>query len=518
MSDIVILWRVADDLSASWIPLSSANAQNTGFLETRRYLVSKPFETAQFYIDDEALSDDLANRACWIWEPGFFAGEVTAELTNADGKAIATYLLDVAPDPSKLGREVFFSMLRDLWLDDPNWVMGAEPAMTDIADRGIAEDPWLAFARLRRYGPEAVLALNAIAESPRRKLRVDRELAPMQTVRRVDRRTACALACMPGAVSILTGGVAEGSAKADVRLDVPKTQETLDCSANRTMLALQLALLRRTRAVSDELSRVVAHELPSETRTPLSARWPRRQAFLDVLGKKLSRSVRSLPWRDVTRAEVSAAGLTAVAADPAYSRAWSRGWRALRLGIEEGERSERLWISPSWEIYERWCFVKIGRMLMDGLPDCTWRKTRSSLTGQQGDHSVQLELQPTFRSSPGGPEKRWSVSKERIPDILLTVKRPGYLRFLLLDAKYRSSRANILDAMTSAHVYRDSLRIGQQRPDAALLLVPAANGADNLQDPDFQRIHQVGVAVFAPTSDFSFPSLIKDLLAEWTQE
>ena len=518
MSGVLVRWKDADDSPGSWLPLHPVEAQNTGFFEARRYVLSKPSENARLYIDDEPLSDDPANRDCWLWEPGFFAGEVTAELTDANGDTIATYLLDVAPDPSKLGREVFSAMLRDLWEDDPNWVIGAEPAMTDIADSGVSEDPWLAFARLRRYGHETVSALNAIAASPRRALRVNRESAPIEAVRRVDRRTACALARMPGAVSIILGVGAEGGGDDGARLDVPKTRETLDCAANRTMLALQIALLRRTHRVCEELSRRVAHEPPSDTRTPLGARWPRRQAFLDGLSAKLGRSIRSLPWRDVARAEVSAAGLTAVAADPAYSRAWGRGWRALRLGMEQGELSERLWISPSWEIYERWCFVKIGRMLIDALPEWRWRKTRNTRTGRRGDRCVWLELQPTFRAGPLGPDKRWSISKERIPDVLLSAEGPGCLRFLLLDAKYRSSRQNVLDAMTSAHVYRDSLRIGQQRPDGALLLVPAAYGAEHLRDPEFQRIHRVGATVFAPAADVCLPSLVAEFLAEWNHE
>lgn len=72
------------------------------------------------------------------------------------------------------------------------------------------------------------------------------------------------------------------------------------------------------------------------------------------------------------------------AADPAYSRAWGRGWRALRLGMEHGESSERLWISPSWEIYERWCFVKIGQMLVDALPGVELAQDSKYLDGTAG--------------------------------------------------------------------------------------------------------------------------------------
>jgi hypothetical protein len=107
------------------------------------------------------------------------------------------------------------------------------------------------------------------------------------------------------------------------------------------------------------------------------------------------------------------------------------------------------------------------------------------------------------------------ASKQREPDLLLAAQWHGSLRFLLLDAKYRSSRDNVLDAMTSAHVYRDSLRIGEGRPEAALLLLPAAHGAEWLQNPDFQRIHQVGADVLSPIARARLPVLVTEW---WARE
>jgi hypothetical protein len=82
---------------------------------------------------------------------------------------------------------------------------------------------------------------------------------------------------------VLPGSGAARGGGGESRLDVPKLEETLDCAANRSMLALQLALLRRTRAVTVRLSQLVANEAASETRSPLLARWPKRRAFLDEL-------------------------------------------------------------------------------------------------------------------------------------------------------------------------------------------------------------------------------------------
>jgi hypothetical protein len=514
-TELQVRWRDADDPCGLWSALLPLDGENGGFFERGRYLLAKPSAGTAFYIDDERIPDHADNCDCWDWAPGFFAGEVTAELTAPDGATLATYLLDVAPDPSKLGRDVFRMMIHDLWDEDPNLVAGAEPAMTDIGEQGVADDPWLAFTRLRRHGFETLSALRTIRACPRRSLRVRREFTPLPAVRRTDRRTASALLRSPGAISAVMGIGAGDLGDRGARLDVPESEETLDSAANRTMLALQLALLRRTYTVTEELIKKVSNEPLADTRTPLRVRWPRRQEFLDDLAMHLKRSIRSLPWRDVTRPEISAAGLTAIAADPAYSRAWSRGWRALRLGMEEGDPSERLWITPSWEIYERWCFVKIGKLLRDALPDWRWcKKSRTLWTWERGIDRVELELQPTFRAGAAVTNRRWSVSKERIPDLLLMAQRPGCVRFLLLDAKYRSSRESVLDAMTSAHIYHDSLRIGEQRPDSSLLLLPAAHGAEHLQDPAFQRAHRVGAAILRPGATVCLPSLVTDFLKQ----
>ena len=95
-----------------------------------------------------------------------------------------------------------------------------------------------------------------------------------------------------------------------------------------------------------------------------------------------------------------------------------------------------------------------------------------------------------------------------MPDLVLRVDPPGGTRFVVLDVKYRASRANVLDAMASAHIYQDSLRIGSCRPDAALLLVPAGGGARWLEDIAFHSEHRVGVHVFAPGSNTALPAII----------
>jgi len=520
--DDLLHWRLyesgsAETASQAWNPLLLAPAHNEGFLERRSYLFLKPQFGATLYVDDEPLKDSEAGADCWIWEPGFFAGEVTAELTALDGTTIALYLLDVSPDPDKLGRGVFGDMVRELWEEEPESVIGEEPAVTAIGASGRIENLWLAFARLRRYGNDALTAIETIRTCPRRTLRFRRANVPVRSVRRVDRQTVRSMRHAPNLSMDSSGPIGELASSGGGLLDVPQIEENLDSPPNRAILALQLALLRRTRTVVERLGKQVEKERHSDTRTSLSQRWPKRRAFLEQLTIRLERTRRQFPWPDVTRAEVSSAGLTAISADPIYARAWSTGWRALRMGIEDIDTSERLWVCPSWEIYERWCFVKIARMLRLRLPKFEWKRRENERIGTDGDCKLRFVLQPTFRAGPSGPGIRWSVSKERIPDLMLEIESAGQRRFLLLDAKYRSSRQSVLDAMGSAHIYQDSLRIGPQRPDGALLLVPAGGGAEWLEMPSYHLTHQVGVHVLTPGDEPNLPEFVLAFLDQWTK-
>jgi hypothetical protein len=82
----------------------------------------------------------------------------------------------------------------------------------------------------------------------------------------------------------------------------------------------------------------------------------------------------------------------------------------------------------------------------------------------------------------------------------------------VLDVKYRVSRQNVLDAMASAHIYQDSLRVGARRPEASLLIVPRTEGAAWLADPGFISAHRVGIHPLHLESSSTLPHIINELL------
>ena len=108
-------WRTESG-GVEWLTALTAPVQNGGFTECGRYLFQIPGPVSSMFIDDEPLR---VVDGCWVWEPGFYAGEVTAVLQESPEARPSLFLFDVAPNPEKAGREEFRLMLDDLRCEAP---------------------------------------------------------------------------------------------------------------------------------------------------------------------------------------------------------------------------------------------------------------------------------------------------------------------------------------------------------------------------------------------------------------
>jgi hypothetical protein len=490
--------------------LKPAPSVNSGFSEGQEavFLIDADPQ-ARLFVDDVPLTMTMVDgRAGWRWQPGFYAGEVKAELIDRYGSTTATWRLDVSPAAHKLGSELFTEILDDLRQFDPSFLIGQESAQHNLGALGATEDPFVALARLRQYDRELVRSLRALIQQPRHALRARRDLVRPQSMRRADRQTLRSAIQRPATLATLIQREltsAHGIASTIV-VDVPSVERHLDSPANRCALAMIQALVRRYADVHDRLAIQVEREVPAETSTALRDRWPRWKSFLEERRQAFQEVTSRHPFNRVRRAEVTAAGLNAIAADPVYARFHRLVTESLRSGVEGNDESGLIPISPTWEIYERWCFVEIGRRLRAKFPDWHWARTDlTTLVGQSpGAALIHLHLQPSFTSTNGKPRSGfWSISRQRYPDIVLTFEHGDLRSFVVFDAKYRVSRVAVLDAMSSAHIYQDSLRMGRQRPLWSVLLVPREGGASWLESRDSIVKNKVGVLPLWPAMETS---------------
>ena len=164
-------------------------------------------------------------------------------------------------------------------------------------------------------------------------------------------------------------------------------------------------------------------------------------------------------------------------------------------------------MSPTWEIYERWCFVQVGKIIQENVSGYDWsvsRKHKSKATAaftgsKEGNRTIELLLQPRFPAGDQRPSAGFqSISGTREPDVVLTRTDGEAPKWYVLDAKYRTGRSNVLEAMASAHVYRDALRWNERKPESAVLLVPRGGDTPWLEQPDFVAQHRVGVCALVP--------------------
>lgn len=482
------------------LTLYPGEAKNRGCREGFAIEVFAPAgEGWEFHVDDQPIP--LSNDGIWRWSPGFFAGLVNAKLTKLN-EHIASYILEVSPDPNKLAMPLYQKMLDELLDIDPALIVGTEPATERLGTLGSQRDAWLEFRRLRMHAPALIVALRQLAQRPIRTVRSSRRIAPLRAARRIDVRTVRTAAAM-GTLGPLVQDVGSewlNAVQEEPNYDLPWFEEHLDGPANRCITAMLLAVRRRAVQLLETLSRQISEEQYSETRTELAVRWPARRDFLEGMVRQLMVLLRTEPFCAVTNPEISAAGLNAIAAHPVYAQAYRCGWHAIRPGLQTSKALEAVWLCPSWELYERWCFGRIVQILMtftDQTSSVQWDASDGIWKGRTASGvKVRAYSQLTFTSIQTA--EFHSISRQRIPDIVITAERDGQQRYIILDAKYSQARSSILNAMAAAHIYNDSLRWNNRRPFKALLLAPAGGGAPWLEEEAFIEREGVGVLAISP--------------------
>ncbi|WP_161564006.1 DUF2357 domain-containing protein [Cupriavidus lacunae] len=464
----------------------------TGFCEGISYLINvHGVDSCRLLLDDVELPK--TSDGCFAWAPNFFAGRVTAVVLAASGQEYA-FQFDVSPTPQKLGAEQFDAMLSEIRDFDTTLLVGASAAAIGFGRQGRPGnfEALVQLARLREHGSSFLAAVHEIARVPQRFLRSASQAVPLSRIRRLvpsalrDHRLA----------SLATGLSNDDASLESLTVLSQAPALTVDTPANRTMLAL----IKRFQAVVRSLAEKTATLSLGGSVEDQAQRKDRRLEVLRQFAESVEKLLALPPFAEISRAETTAAGLTQISAHPSYSRAYRKGTDALRTAVEGEDTQDLLQVSPSWGVYEAWCFVRLVSILRD-VTGCTLQLCESSvaaadlaMSGILSDgRRLDLLFQAVFPSeSPSGGRCACSLSRERRPDVVLAVTQGADRRFIVFDSKYRSGRENTLDAMASAHIYHDALRLGAHSPELVLLLLPGQSAVPSLEAADFWRTNEVG--------------------------
>ena len=489
--------------------VASSGIPTSGFQERRRYRLELEHGTPCVLVIDDVVVDCMLDggRQRWEWQPQFFAGTVLAELLDLQGTRLASYRLDVTPAPDKLGQVLFDQIINDLLAADPQLLFGAEAAQSAIGAEGEYTNPYLEYGRIKTFLPLLLQSIRQLCVRPLTRLHSHRELVLPHRVRRFDQHSVRSMARKPQMLAALRGVDAAPTTPASLVFNVPISREEFDTPAHRTLLAMLRAIIMRVRKVRADLEHDSAGEKATVFRTPTAPRLNYRVKLLGELEQALHRQCRSAPFTSVRRAEVSAAGLNVIAGNPLYAITYRHGWQILRSGTGGPQSGEMLAISPTWEIYERWCFLRVTDSLRTLFPALSWQRLRSRdhadrlrYIGTADGITVTAYLQKTFPAMDKKAETaaHYSISRKRRPDIVVTCTRADRERFIVFDPKYCVARSSVLAAMEAAHIYSDCLRWNGRAPDLTLLLIPSTSEAAWLEEPAFHAEHSVGALPLSP--------------------
>lgn len=489
--------------------LQIAEHLNIGYSERSRVRFTVDSSSHwDLHIDDEPLQREGGQtRNSWIWEPNFFAGTVRGELIPMIGGASVRYLLDVTPDPRKLGQQEFGKIVSDLLDRRPEAILGHEPGTARIGRSEKVGHPSLCYAALYQYANPLLAALEQVRRRPRTCLQSTRRTVSPGSVRRVDQNTIRVMA-RNGALAALEAAEAPNANTLNFVLDVPYSRISLDAPATQCIVAMILAVIARCNRLVIELAALADKEELSHFSTSLRGRLSVRRSRINALSCQLKELLQRDPFNAVRRPQVSAAGLTAIAADPVYAQSCRLLWRILRPGVGGTDANQWAYMSPTWDIYEQWCLLRIRDALHGIFPDLNWSKLggvgfSEGWIGASERGRVELRSQFTATAWDGESDRVFgSISKELRPDFHLSIDIDGNKRWLTFDAKYSQSRAAVLHAMQAAHVYHDALRLSGTTSRGCYLLVPAVDPSlAHLEKSNFQRQFGVGVLVCSPDED-----------------
>ncbi|EGB14646.1 protein of unknown function DUF524 [Pseudodesulfovibrio mercurii] len=468
---------------------------------------------ARLWLDHLPLPAVAAGR--FALTTGFWVGDSLLRVESEGERA--EYPVRVRPSGYKLLQGEWQAMLADVetWLSGAS--VGMEGGQGGSADVHGGASPQFLTVALLPLVRALVESLTAICTSPRTKDAGYWADVELRRMRKAGREAVSWVSRHPE-----VGAWLDPWKRLELLGDEPlvplrRVQETIDHPANRYVLWLAGRAARRLESVSTAL-REMAERYPGNDSAPWCLA---RSSAMEAAAASVRRAIRRSPLRHLTPRPPSEAALLVVLDDPVYARFHNLGrlFCSPRFNLDGNAAQLGAPVRPSFELYEIWCFLSVVEGLRNALPGWSWitrgygrildlgsSGAGAAACGVAPDGTrVEVEFNAVF---PGffarSNAKRWSLSSERRPDIVLSVRRPsGDGWWACLDAKYRVGRANLGNAFASVHIYRDALvweDLGGS-PVWSFLLSPKA-GDDTREwfSPAFRETFARGVWELRPSA------------------
>ncbi len=418
--------------------------------------------------------------------------------------------LDIGPHEKKLGPDGWEALIQELsaisntlpWGISPGAASGAmEPDALATVHPAIIEHELPIFRRLLR---------QLLADPPTQTLRV-RAIRPLDLSRGADLRTIRWLSRRPLELAGIRGLALEGQPPNSRALaDQPDTVSSLDHPITRYVAYLLERVRRRLAETERRLRQPAGHGVPDPAATVYA-----RQLADQVQAATLAiEAVQRAPLFRMVRPEaLSDAVLQSLPDHPLYSAIHRVGRRLTQPGLVYAPGQDVYSaLKHSYDLFELMVLYRLinaisaklsfdwiatGEGSIKRLPHEDRPPDRSTWIWRgPGGQELELHYQAMFRSAGPPPDLRFltSLSAQGVPDYVLIYRTGGeVVSWMILDAKYRSSRQSVHDGLADIHRYRDSLRVRGQAASAAYIIVPTlAQGAELYGQPVFLEAHRLG--------------------------
>src|SRR6478736_1660066 len=453
----------------------------------------------------------------WVLPIDQWAGSVVLRIL--DGDTESQIPCEVLPRPEKLDALAWQAMLSDL----EQWASGISHGFAGGRGAGVA------FGTPLTILTEALLPLIGlfvrnlmeISADPVKRTRERLQHVRFHRVRAISGELVTWLGSNPSVAQLLNPDrYPESTGAVSPYIPEHHGYESLDHAANRYILWLCHQTMRRLQACGELWRRHAAE--PGDR-----AEWAiARAAACDGASQQISRAIKGSFFGSLQPAPASEDVQLVLADHPAYAR-FHRLARLLLSPMFDASAGASVPLRETYSLYELWCFLEVRRQLGVALKDASWRavdthrlldpaETKTKIAYHAtltNGRELTVEFNAIFLSFwARGKNHRWSLSRERRPDIVVSArggKSPP--SWLFLDAKYRVQRDYLGDAFESIHIYRDSLRDdvhGGTCVGGALLAPRQLQETQSWFTEDFRAMH--GCGIFATT-----PGRSTQEVAEW---